>query len=223
MRTTDGTSSASPLLLGEQREAVVEFARRMVHDRLVVGTSGNISVRHGDLVAVTPSGTDYSTMTAADVIVVDLEGDVVDGELRPTVELPLHMVCYQHHAAGAVVHTHSTTATALSLLCDEVPAVHYQVAMFGGSVAVAPYATYGTSELVANVSAALTDRTGCVMKHHGTLCTGDTLGAAYDRARQLDWLCDVWLRARAVGDPDLLPPAEIARVVTRFESYGQKR
>lgn len=213
----------SSLLLGEQRQAVVDYARRMVADRLVVGTSGNVSVRHGDLVAVTPSGTDYSTMTAADVIVVDLDGGLVDGHLRPTVELPLHLVCYQRHGAGAVVHTHSTTATALSLLCDEVPAVHYQVAMFGGSVAVAPYATYGTPELVANVSAALTGRSGCVMKNHGTLCTGNSLGAAYDRARQLDWLCDVWLRARAVGEPVLLPPEEIERVVARFETYGQKR
>ena len=214
---------SAPLLLGEQRRSVVDYARRMVADRLVVGTSGNVSLRHGELVAVTPSGTDYATMTAADVLVVDLDGTVVDGHLLPTVELPLHLVCYRRHGAGAVVHTHSTTATALSLLCDEVPAVHYQVAMFGGPVAVAPYATYGTAELVAQVSEALTGRSGCVMKHHGTLCTGDSLGAAYDRARQLDWLCDVWLRASAVGRPALLPPEEIERVVARFTTYGQKR
>lgn len=211
------------LLLADSRADVVAFAQRMVRDRLVVGTSGNISVRSGDLLAVTPSGTDYETLRPQDVVVVDLAGARIDGELAPTVELPLHLACYAEHNADAVVHTHSTAATALSLVCDHVPAVHYQIAMFGGSVAVSPYATYGTPELVTNVSAALQGRSAVVMEHHGTLTTGDTLGKAYDRARQLEWVCDVWLRARAVGTPSLLPPDEIARVVTAFGSYGQQQ
>nr|WP_240897004.1 class II aldolase/adducin family protein [Kineococcus vitellinus] len=209
-------------MLADTRAAVVEHARRMVADGLVVGTSGNVSCRDGDLVAVTPSGTDYAAMRPADVVVVDLEGRVVDGGLRPTVELPLHLAAYRHHQAGAVVHTHSAAATALSLLRDDVPAVHYQIAMFGGSVAVAPYATYGSEELRDHVSAALTGRTAVLMKHHGTLTTGDGLASAYDRARQLEWLCDVWLRARAVGEPALLEAEEIERVTRRFAGYGQQ-
>jgi len=172
--------TASDLPLMAARTSVLAFAQRLVRDRLVVGTSGNISCREGDLVAVTPSGTDYDTMLPEDVVVVDLEGTVVHGDLAPTVELPLHLACYRRHGAQAVVHTHSTAATALSLLRDEVPPVHYQIAMFGGSVAVAPYATYGTDQLMENVSAALQGRTGAVMKHHGTITLGDTLGKAYD-------------------------------------------
>jgi L-fuculose-phosphate aldolase len=213
----------SGLLLEQERAAVVALAQRMVRDGLVVGTSGNVSQRCGDLVVATPSGTDYDTLRPQDVVVVDLEGTVVDGDLRPTVELPLHLVCYTDHGAQAVVHTHSTAATALSLLRDDVPAVHYQLAMFGGSVSVAPYATYGTTQLRDNVSRALAGRSGCVLKHHGTICTGASLGAAYDRARQLEWLCDVWMRASAVGTPALLPPEEVERVVERFGSYGQAR
>lgn len=220
---TTAQQPGSSMLLEADREAVVAFAQRMVRDRLVVGTSGNISQRRGDLVAVTPSGTSYDTLTAAEVVVVDLDGRVVDGTLRPTVELPLHLACYRRHGAGAVVHTHSTAATALSLLRDDVPPVHYQTAMFGGVVSVAPYATYGTAELVENISRVLVDRSACVMKHHGTICTGDSLGQAYDRARQLEWLCDVWMRARALGDPALLPADEIDRVVQRFGTYGQPR
>lgn len=211
------------LLLAGERAAVVALAQRMVRDRLVVGTSGNVSQRCGDLVVCTPSGTDYDTMRPEDVVVVDLEGTVVDGDLKPTVELPLHLVCYTEHGAQAVVHTHSTAATAMSLLRDDVPAVHYQLAMFGGPVSVAPYATYGTTELRDNVSRALQGRSGCVMKHHGTICTGASLGAAYDRARQLEWLCDVWMRASAVGTPALLPDEEVAHVVQRFGGYGQSR
>ena len=151
----------------------------MVRDGLVVGTSGNISVRVADLVAVTPSGVDYETMTTDDIPVVDLSGNVVQGALAPTTELPMHLTCYTEHGAGAVVHTHGANATAVSLVCDEVPAVHYQLAMFGGSVRVAPYATYGTTELAANMSAALQDRSGCVLhqpRHHHAF--GGTLGLA---------------------------------------------
>ena len=178
-----GASAASADgMLAEERAAVVAYAKRMVRDGLVVGTSGNISVRVADLVAVTPSGVDYETMTTDDIPVVDLSGNVVQGALAPTTELPMHLTCYTEHGAGAVVHTHGANATAVSLVCDEVPAVHYQLAMFGGSVRVAPYATYGTTELAANMSAALQDRSGCVLRNHGTITFGGTLGLAYDPA-----------------------------------------
>lgn len=206
-----------------ERQAVVDFARRMTSDGLVVGTSGNISQRVGDRVVVTPSGTDYSTMTARDVVVVDIEGSTVDGELLPTVELPIHLACYRELGACAVVHTHSRAATALSLLRDDVPKVHYQIAMFGGSVRVAPYATYGTEQLMANIMAAMRDRTACIMKHHGSIAIGENLTKAYDRVRQLEWLCDVWMTAAAIGDPAVLPDAEIDHVTAKFASYGQAR
>jgi L-fuculose-phosphate aldolase len=213
----------SGLLLGDARAEVVRSAQRMVADGLVVGTSGNVSCRVGDLVAVTPTGTDYATMEPVDVAVVDLDGALVDGVLRPTSELPLHLAAYRDHGAGAVVHTHSVAATALSLLRDEVPLVHYQVAMFGGPVLVAPYATFGTEALRDNASAALRGRSAVVLKHHGTLTTGPDLPGAYDRARQLEWLCDVWLRAAAVSVPAELPLAEVEHVVERFATYGQPR
>jgi len=219
------SASAGPddgLLVGE-RGAVAAYARRMVRDGLVVGTSGNISIRAADLVAVTPSGVDYGTMTAEDIPIVDLDGNFVQGALKPTTELPMHLTCYTEHGAGAVVHTHGANATAVSLVRDEVPAVHYQLAMFGGSVRVAPYATYGTAELAANMSTALQDRSGCLLRNHGTITYGATLGLAYDRSRQLEWLCQVWLMASAVGDPILLPQDELDRVVAKFSTYGQSR
>lgn len=213
----------SGLLLADARADVVRCAQRMVTDGLVVGTSGNVSCRVGDLVAVTPTGTDYDTLEPTDVAVVDLAGTLVDGALRPTSELPLHLAAYRDHGAGAVVHTHSTAATAVSLLRPQVPLVHYQVAMFGGPVLVAPYAQFGTEELRDNVTAALRGRTAVVLAHHGTLTTGPDLRGAYDRARQLEWICDVWLRAAAVGEPAELPAAEIEDVVGRFATYGQPR
>ncbi len=210
------------LLLAAERAAVIRTAVLMAADRLVVGTSGNVSVRAGDLVAVTPSGVDYDLLTPADVPVVDLSGAPVDGELAPTSELPMHLSAYREHGAGAVVHTHSAHATALSLLVDEVPAVHYQLADFGGPVRVAEYARFGTAELATNMSAALAGRSGVVLRQHGTLTTGPGLAKAYHRAAQLEWLCQVWLIARTAGEPRLLPRAEIDCCVQAFVGYGQQ-
>lgn len=206
----------------QQRQEVVTFAQRMTADGLVVGTSGNVSVRSGDLLAVTPSGVDYERMSWSDVPLVDLAGEVVDGELDPTSELPVHLAAYRDHGAGAVVHTHSLHATALSLLRDDVPAVHYQLAEFGGPVRVAEYATFGSPELAEEMSAALRGRAGCVLRNHGTVTLGETLVKAYDRARQLEWLCQLWLTAVRAGEPRLLDDAELARCAEKFAGYGQQ-
>ena len=114
------------------------------------------------------------------------------------------------------MHTHSVAATALSTLADELPAIHYYVAMFGGPVAVAPYATYGTDELAGHVVAALRGRTACLMANHGAVTTGADLKSALTASRYLEWLCEVYLRALMAGgaerSPRLLPADEIERV-----------
>lgn len=206
----------------QQRQEVVTFAQRMTADGLVVGTSGNVSLRSGDLVAVTPSGVDYGVMSWSDVPLVDLAGNVVDGDLAATSELPVHLAAYRDHGAGAVVHTHSLHATALSLLRDDVPAVHYQLADFGGPVRVAEYATFGSPELAEAMSAALAGRAGCVLRNHGTVTLGETLAKAYNRARQLEWLCQLWLTAVQAGQPRLLDDEELARCAEKFAGYGQQ-
>ncbi|CAM04456.1 class II aldolase/adducin family protein [Saccharopolyspora erythraea] len=204
-----------------QRREVIDIARRMTADGLVVGTSGNVSVRCGDLVAVTPSGVDYDDLVVDGIPLVDLDGTVVSGSLSPTSELPMHLTAYREHDAQAVVHTHSLYATALSLLRDDVPAVHYQLADFGGSVVVADYATFGSDRLAETMSEALEGRAGCILRNHGTVTIGKTLAQAYNRARQLEWLCQLWLTAAQVGTPRLLDDAELASAAKRFSTYGQ--
>ena len=160
------------MLLGDVRAEVASVCGRMAASGLVVGTSGNVSARSGDLVAVSPSGLDYADLTAELVGVHRLDGSAVAAPLAPTSEMPLHLAVYTATGAGAIVHTHSPAATAASVLLDEVPAVHYQVAAFGGPVAVAPYATFGTGGLAANVVAALHGRTACLMANHGAVAIG---------------------------------------------------
>lgn len=194
----------------------------MLADGLVVGTSGNISVRAGDLVAVSPSGLAYDEMTPETVGVHRLDGSPVDAPLKPTSEMPMHLTVYARTDARAIVHTHSTSATVLSTLVDEVPTIHYLIAMFGGPVRVAPYATYGTEELAAAMISALEDRTACLLGNHGAITYGTTLAAAYSQAVHLEWICDVYLRASAAGAPRLLPPEEIEKVRGKLVSYGPR-
>jgi L-fuculose-phosphate aldolase len=207
-------------LLGAWND-VVDTARRSVADGLVVGTSGNVSARVGDLVLVTPSGVRYDRLGPGDLVAVGLDGRQRAGRLRPSSELPLHLAVYRSTAARAVVHTHAVHATAVSTLADEVPAVHYACAALGGPVRVAPYATYGTEELAAAALTALRGRTGCLLRNHGTVVYADTLERAYDNTAQLEWMCRVWLAAVGAGTPALLPPEEIGRVVERMRGYGQ--
>ncbi|WP_431991322.1 class II aldolase/adducin family protein [Streptomyces albogriseolus] len=203
---------------------LVATARRTVADGLVVGTSGNVSVRVGDIVLVTPSGVPYDRLAPADVTGVDLTGRQVTGTLVPTSELPLHLAVYRTTGARAVVHTHAVHATAVSTLVDELPAIHYMTAALGGPVRVARYATYGTPELAENTLHALDGRTGCLMRNHGTLTHGATLAQAYDRTAQLEWMCRVWLTASSVPGltPTLLSPDQLAEAGERLRGYGQR-
>ncbi|WP_228994238.1 class II aldolase/adducin family protein [Streptomyces sp. DH8] len=203
---------------------VVDTARRSAADGLVVGTSGNVSARVGDLILVTPSGVPYDRLGPGDAVGVDPEGRRVLGELEPTSELPLHLAVYRSTDAAAVVHTHAVHATAVSTLVAEVPLVHYAAAVLGGPVRTAPYARYGTPELAEAVLEALRDRTGCLLANHGAVTYGATLDQAYDRTAQLEWLCRVWLAASSVPGrtPALLDEARLAEVTEALQGYGQR-
>ncbi|MFJ8076135.1 class II aldolase/adducin family protein [Streptomyces sp. NPDC096176] len=203
---------------------LVDTARRTAAEGLVVGTSGNVSVRVGELVLVTPSGVPYDRLTPQDTVGVDLDGTQVIGTLAPTSELPLHLAVHRETGARAVVHTHAVHATAVSTLVPELPPVHYMTAALGGPVRVAAYALYGTEELARNMLHALRDRTACLLQNHGTITYGDTLAQAYDRTAQLEWMCRLWLTASSIPGrtPSLLSPTQLAEASARLRGYGQQ-
>ncbi|MEV7994650.1 class II aldolase/adducin family protein [Streptomyces sp. NPDC086077] len=205
-------------------EELVATARRTVSEGLVVGTSGNVSVRVGDMVLVTPSGVPYDQLTPDDVTAVDLDGRQVRGTLVPTSELPMHLAVYRTTDAHAVVHTHAVHATAVSTLVPELPVIHYMAGALGGPVRVAPYATYGTDELAENMLRALSGRSGCLLQNHGTVTHGTSLAQAYDRTAQLEWMCRLWLTASAVPGmtPSLLTREQLKEAGERLRGYGQR-
>ncbi|WP_200301328.1 class II aldolase/adducin family protein [Streptomyces adelaidensis] len=214
---------AAPDDVARAWDELVATARRTVADGLVVGTSGNVSVRVGDTVLVTPTGVPYDRLTPDDATGVDLTGRQVLGRLRPTSELPMHLAIHTTTDARAVVHTHAVHATAVSTLVRELPLIHYMSGALGGPVRVAPYATYGTPELAENMLRALTGRTACLLQNHGTITYGNTLSEAYDRTAQLEWMSRVWLTASSVPglSPTLLTPDQVAEVGERLRGYGQ--
>ena len=211
------------MILAEEREQVVWACRRMRATGLVVGTAGNVSVRAGELVAISPSGLDYDDLTPELVGVHRLDGEPVAAPLRPSSEMPLHLAVYRETDAAAVVHTHAPASTALSVVVTEVPASHYYTALFGGPVRVAPYARFGSPELAAAVGAALAGRRGALMANHGAVCVSDSVRSALDLAAYLEYVCDVQLRAMATGLPiRTLPPDEVRWAMGAMANYRQR-
>ena len=193
--------------LASQRQRIADYGRRMTGDRL----------------AVTPAGHAYDTLTPELVCVRQLDGSPVEGDLAPTSELPFHQLIYQHTDAAALVHTHSTAATVVSTLVEELPTIHYILAVMGGPIRVARYATFGSRELAANVIAAIEGRSGVLLANHGAITYGPSIEVAYDRALYLEWVAEVWLRAHSEAGftPRILGEAEMAEVYAKIGgSYG---
>jgi L-fuculose-phosphate aldolase len=212
-------------MLERERELVAAAARWLAADGLVTGTAGNVSARCGELVVVTPTGARLEAVAAPELAVVDLDGRQVEGELAPTSELGLHLGIYRRYDAGAVVHTHAPFATALACVIDELPVIHYQLLALGGAVRVAPYATFGTPELAELTLEALEGRSAALMANHGAIAFAADVEGALEQARLLEWGCQLYWRASAVGTPRTLGESEqlaFVEEVTR-RGYGITR
>jgi L-fuculose-phosphate aldolase len=206
---------------GHVLDAVIEHGVRMLEDGLVLGTSGNISVRVPQGVVITPSTMPYAEITPEDLVLLDLEGNQLAGRGKPSAESPLHLGIYATSDAGAVVHTHSPVAAAVSTVLDQLPAIHYGIAQFGGhDVRVAEYERFGSDALAGATVKALEGRRGALMRNHGTITYGETLDQAYYRAHLLEWLAEVWRTAKTVGEPNIITEEEIGEVIA--ESHRRR-
>jgi L-fuculose-phosphate aldolase len=210
------------------REEIVEVSRRMSVSGLVVGTSGNVSARTPDgNVLMTPSGLDYELMEPEDVVLVNLDGKVIEGSFEPSVETPMHTGIYRSRPeTGAIVHTHARYSTTLACLNWEITPIHYMLAVLSddGTVPIAHYATYGTEELARNAAQALRDsHRACLLRNHGTIAVGTSVSEAYSRTELLEEMAEVYYRARLAGEPVLLTPEQLAEVSAKIHDYGQSK
>jgi L-fuculose-phosphate aldolase len=211
-----------PATLQREREQLAAACRRLAAAGLVHGTAGNLSTRHGDVIAITPTGAELASLEPAAVTLINAAGEVLGGGLKPTSELDLHLAVYERHGAGAVVHTHAPMATAISCVLDELPCVHYEMLLLGGAVRVAPYATFATPQLAAAVADALEGRTAALLANHGTVTLGADLDGAVRATELLEWAATVYWRAAQIGTPRVLDEAALADVlaVATRRSYG---
>jgi len=207
------------------RRAVVDACLWMGARGLNQGTSGNVSVRAGTAMLITPSAIPYDAMDPETVARVPLAGGAAEGPCKPSSEWHFHRALYRARPGiHAVVHAHPAHATALSMLRAPIPACHYMVAAFGGhDIPVAGYALFGTEALSSHVVAALQDRQGCLMANHGATTTGETLERALWRMEELEVLARGFILARQAGTPHLLSREEIDATLAKFEDYGPRR
>ncbi|MCI1788362.1 MAG: class II aldolase/adducin family protein [Actinomyces sp.] len=208
------------MLLEEQRRTVVETCLAMQKAGLVVGTAGNVSARDGDMVVISPSAVPYEEMRPEDVCVIDMDGTIIEGEYKPSSEMPLHLSVYRSTDARGITHNHAPASTAMGLVVDTVPTSHYYSAMFGGPVRVAPYAPFGSLDLARNVTDALRDRHAALMANHGAITTGASLEAAASLLPYLEYICEIELRAMSTRRQEkILSEDQIQAAVEAMTSY----
>ena len=187
------------------------------------GTSGNVSVRWGDGLLITPSGLAYETLAPEDIVLLDMDG-TSHGPHAPSSEWRFHRdILRARTDINAVVHAHPAHCTAIAMTGQDVPAVHYMIAAAGGpSIRCAPYATYGTEELSRGALSALEGRLCCLLANHGAIACGASLRKALWLLSELEVLARQFILARQAGTPLVLDEEEIARVVEKFKSYGPR-
>jgi len=209
------------------RAQLVSYSARLLDDGLAVGSAGNMSVRAGDTVAITPSGVSYAEMRPEDVCLVATDGTERHDTTAetPSSETPMHLAIYAATKAGAVVHTHSPEVIALSAAREELPAIHYAITGLGGPVRVAPYVRFGSEGLAAAAVNALDGRSAVILRNHGAVTYGRDLAQAYDRALLLEWLARTYRLALCYGEPAILSAAELDEVTaeSRRRRYGERR
>jgi L-fuculose-phosphate aldolase len=205
----------------DPRAQLIQTALEMNASGINCGTSGNVSLRHGEGMLITPSGVQYGEMRPGDIVAVSLDGRWDEGR-KPSSEWRFHRDIYrQRPDAHAVVHAHPVHCTALACLGKPIPAFHYMVAVAGGEdICCAPYAAFGTQELSDHVLAALAGRKACLMANHGLICLERDLLRALALAIEVEYLARAYCQCLAIGEPILLDSTEMARVIEKFRDYG---
>jgi L-fuculose-phosphate aldolase len=205
----------------KKRQSIIDACLSMNALGINQGTSGNISLREGKGMLITPTSMPYDAMTPEDIIEMRLDGKVV-GNGRPSTEWRFHLAILRSRPEiNAIVHAHPTYCTTLAIMERGIPAIHYMIAAAGGDeIRCAPYATFGTEELSVNAVEALKDRKACLLAHHGMIALGSDLPRAMWLAVEVETLARQYVNCLQLGKPTVLSSEEIKNVAARMEDYG---
>lgn len=209
----------------EEKKELVEYGKKMSAEGLSSGTSGNLSIylKEEGVVLITPSGIGYFDTTPEDIVVMDLEGNIIEGTRKPSSEWHLHTLFYKNKPeARAVVHTHSKFCTTLATLRMPIKAVHYVIADAGtNEVPCAPYRRYGTEELAKVAVESAGESNAVLLANHGIVVCGKSLKSAYGLAKGMEYVAEIQVTAMSVGEPVVLSKEEMDEVLEGFKTYGQ--
>lgn len=213
------------MLMEKARKEIVEYGKKLVTSNLTKGTGGNLSVfdRETGYMAITPSGIDFFEIQPEDIVIMDLEGNIVEGDRLPSSEWEMHLLQYKERTdLDAVIHAHTTYATVLACLRWELPATHYMIAVAGKNVRCTEYATYGSHELAVNATKAMMDRRAVILANHGILAGANDLLNAFNIIEEIEYCSQIYYMAKSIGEPVVLPDEEMALMAEKFKTYGQR-
>lgn len=205
------------------RRSIIDACLRMNALGINQGTSGNISVRYGDGLLITPTSLPYEDLDPEDIVRLSMSGEP-DGRHLPSSEWRFHLdIMTARPEINAIVHAHPTYATTIAIMGKDIPPIHYMIALAGGpDIRCADYATFGSEELSRNAVRALEGRWACLLAHHGMIATGRTLAGAMHLAVEVETLARQYHGCLQLGTPPLLDEEEIARVLAKMEGYGHR-
>lgn len=190
------------MLMREVRDEIIKYGKKLVTSNLTKGTGGNISVfdRETGYMAITPSGIDFFEIMPEDIVIMDLDGNVVEGTRNPSSEWEMHLLQYKTRTdLDAVIHAHTTYATVLACLRQSLPATHYMIAVAGKDVRCAEYATYGSHELAVNATEAMKDRKAVILANHGILAGANDLLNAFNIIEEIEYCSQIYYMAKSGG------------------------
>jgi len=206
------------------RKSLIRACQQMNALGINQGASGNISIRHGNTMLISPSATPYSQIEPDMVAAMPIDGEYGSwtGQKKPSTEWRFHLdIMRVRPDVNSIVHCHPTFATVLAIARKDIPACHYMIAAFGSTdVRCAPYATFGTKDLSVNAVAALEDRMGCLLANHGMIALGENLDKAMWRAVELETIAQQYYHALVLGGPHILTRADIDATLSQFAGYG---
>lgn len=214
------------MLMKEARDQLIAYGKKLVETNLTKGTGGNLSIfdREAGHMAITPSGIDFFEIQPEDIVIMTLDGDIVEGERTPSSEWVMHKIFYENRGdIDAMIHAHTMYATVMATLRWDLPPSHYMVAVAGKNVRVADYATYGTPELAENAYEAMKDRRAVLLANHGIIAGAQDLLNAFNIVEEVEYCSEVHIKAKSVGEPVILDDAEMTHMLERFETYGQRK
>lgn len=212
------------MLMEKERRLIAEYGRKLVEYNLTRGTSGNLSIFNRDekLIAISPSGMDYFKIEPEDIVIININGNIVEGHRKPSTEIEMHRIFYERREdINAIIHTHAMYSTVIACLNLSLPPVHYMLALAGMDVRCAEYATFGTRNLAENAYKAMEGRKAVLLANHGLLTGGRDIKEAFSITEEVEYCAELYYRAKSIGEPRIIPNKEMELMLEKFKSYGQ--